>query len=151
MKLAEESRGKLEEFFREFLADDDFRLPAIYFHAGRLSELLTRSLKIHGITIGKNIFVTPEFIFAANDQSRKKKIHVELAAHEIAHVLQYEREGFARFFYKYFKSYFDNLRGQKNWNGEARRRAYLNIPFEIEARETAAKFVVWNKNRRREK
>lgn len=142
MKLAEASRLKLEKFFREELNDESFRLPAIYFYAGKFSAVLTLLLKIHGITIGKNIFVTPEFL-DFTEQS-KSKINVELAAHEIAHVLQYKREGYLSFFYKYFTSYAKNLRAQKSWSADARRRAYLAIPFEIEARETAAKFVEWN-------
>lgn len=144
MKLAEASRVKLEEFFREQLNDKNFQLPSIYFHAGKFSAALTLLLKIHGITVGKNIFVTPEFLDVS--EKNKSKINVELAAHEIAHVLQYKREGFVSFFYKYFTGYAQNLRVQKSWNADGRMRAYLNIPFEIEARETAAKFVEWNRS-----
>lgn len=143
MKLAEESYLKLEEFFRVILYEKEFRLPTIYFHAGRFSRILTGALKIHGITIGKNIFVTPKFVSPAGNNRRK--VHVELAAHEIAHVLQFKREGFVRFFYKYLTSYLQNLRRQKNWNAAARQQAYLDIPFEIEARATAARFVEWNR------
>lgn len=147
MKLAESSRLKLEEFFRETLHDERFRLPAIYFHAGKFSTALTLLLKIHGITIGKNIFITTRYIETGKEKTRK--INVELAAHEIAHVLQYEREGFVSFFYKYLTGFFKNLRKQKNWNAASRQTAYLDIPFEVEARATATRFVVWDEQRRK--
>ncbi len=52
-----------------------------------------------------------------------------LLAHEIAHCQQYERVGTLRFLVRYAGAYFRNrLRGM---NHDA---AYLNIPFEIEAR-----------------
>ncbi len=144
MKLAESSRVKLQEFFRETTGDERLKLPEIHFHAGRFSEVLTRALKIYAITIGGNIFVAPEFV--ALGETERRKIHLELAAHEITHVVQFGREGFFKFFYRYLKSYLKNLREQKTWDAEARQRAYLDIPFEIEARETAARFVRWNKN-----
>lgn len=148
MKLAESSRVKLEEFFREITNDERLRLPEIFFHAGSFSEILTRHLKIHGITIGRNIFIAPEFVFFSDKDFYKT--HIELAAHEITHVLQFQREGFVKFFYKYLKSYLQNLRRQKVWDAAARQQAYLDIPFETEARAAAAKFVEWNENRRKD-
>lgn len=145
MKLAESSRRKLEKFFRETLNDGEIRLPEIYFHAGRFSEILTRVLKIYAITIGENIFVAPEFV--SLETTGRRKIHLELAAHEITHVVQFKREGFLKFFYKYLKSYLINLREQKTWDAAARQQAYLDIPFEIEAREAAARFVERNRKK----
>lgn len=149
MKLSESSRVKLEEFFRQYTHDERLTLPEIYFHAGRFSGILTSALKIHGITIGRNIFITPEFVFSTENDFHKT--HIELAAHEIAHVLQYKREGFVKFIYKYFSSYLRNLLRRKTWDAAARHQAYLEIPFEIEARETATNFVEWNEKRRKEK
>lgn len=146
MKLAADSQLKFEAFFRELYDDDSFRLPPIYFYAGNFSRFLTKILKIYGITIGSRIFIKPDFISAADDS--RIIVHVELAAHEIAHVLQYEREGFVRFFYKYFRSFRQNLKN-KSWNTVSRQEAYLEIPFEIQARETAARFVEWNKRKRK--
>lgn len=148
MKLAPESLRKFETFFRELYDNEQFNLPPINFHAGGFSSVLTALLKIHGITIGSHIFIKPIFLTAAGD--KRRKIHTELAAHEIAHVLQYEREGFMKFLYKYFGDYRRNLRRSATRNIEARHQAYLSIPFEIEAREIASKFVEWNgKNRKR--
>ncbi len=148
MKLADDSRLKLEAFFRETLGDKSFRLPKIYFYSGKFSVFLTAALKIHGITIGRNIFITPKFVTLSAENF--KKIHVELAAHEIAHVIQYGREGFIKFFYKYLRAYLRNLSWKRNWDAAARHRAYLEIPFEIEARAVAAKFVEWNEQQRRQ-
>jgi hypothetical protein len=57
-----------------------------------------------------------------------------LIAHEIAHCCQYRKYGTWRFRARYLTAYFKNrLRGM------SRRDAYLNIPFEIEAREIEAR------------
>ncbi|HXG84888.1 MAG TPA: hypothetical protein VNI84_12770 [Pyrinomonadaceae bacterium] len=141
MKLAPDSHLKFEAFFREFFADEQFQVPEVYFYSGKFSRLLTETLKIHGIAIGKNVFVTPKFVSVEN---KRLKIHTELAAHEIVHVLQYKREGFIKFLYEYLKSYRRNLKKKKILDKVSRRQAYWEIPFEIEAREIAAKFVEWN-------
>ncbi len=142
MKLARESHSKFEKFFREIFEDGQFQMPEIYIYAGRFSRILTFVLKIHGITIGRNIFITPKFVSLGENDLLK--LHVELAAHEITHVLQYRRLGFIKFFYKYFRDFARNLRREGSLNAASRRQAYLEIPFEIEARETAARFVEWN-------
>ncbi len=144
MKLAEGSQHKLQTFFREFLADENFILPAVDFYAGRFSRLLTLVLQIHGITFGRRIFIMPDLIF--NDYENRRKLPLELVAHEIVHVLQYKKDGFARFFYKYLSSYWKNLRAEKSWDSAARQQAYRDIPYEREARKIAAEFVVWNQN-----
>jgi hypothetical protein len=79
------------------------------------------------------------------------KLPEDLIAHEIAHTLQYRREGFVNFFRKYLSSYWRNLRRKRKWDAAARQEAYLEIPFEIEARATAARFVEWNSNTKAEK
>ncbi len=57
-----------------------------------------------------------------------------LLAHEIAHCRQYRAAGVWRFRLQYLRAYFANrLRGM------SRREAYLNIPYEIEAREIEAR------------
>ncbi len=147
MKLAEDSRRKMEEFFREILNEAKFRLPEIYFYSGKVSVFLTAVLKIHGIAIGRNIFISPKFVSLADENF--KKIHVQLAAHEIAHVIQYRREGFIKFFCKYLRDYLRNLKQKKNWDAASRHEAYLEIPFEIEARAVATKFVDWNEEQRK--
>lgn len=95
-------------------------------------------MKIQGITIGTRIFILPELVsLNSND---KPSLPESLVAHEIAHVLQYKREGFFRFLYKYLRDYRNNLKKEAELDLASRHRAYFNIPFEIEARETAESF-----------
>lgn len=146
MKLGEKSHKKIEEFFREHLADDNFRLPEILFYGGKFTNLLTKHLKIEGITIGRRVYICPVNIRFS--ESGKLRLDEELAVHEIAHVLQYQREGFFRFLWLYQKSYYANLRKKAKRDLYAKAEAYLEIPFEIEARQTASKFAEWSKNRK---
>lgn len=134
----------MEAFFQEFLSDKTFKLPKINFYAGKFSRIFTLLLSIHGITFGRHIFIQPSLL--TNDFENRPKLPPELAAHEIAHVLQYKNAGFLIFFYKYLTSYWRNLRTKKSWNADARHKAYLEIPFETEAREVAARFVEWNRS-----
>jgi len=142
MKLADSSHQRLEAFFREHLNDADFRLPAINFYVGIFTKILTNLISVHGITFGKRIFIAPKHL--SLNQNNFLKLPEDLIAHEITHTLQYRREGFVKFFYKYLLSYRRNLCAKKKWNAAARQEAYLEIPFEIEARATAARFVEWN-------
>ncbi len=146
MKLSENSRRKIEAFFRERLEDEDFRLPEINFYGGPLTRWLTTYFKIEGLTIGRRIFILPaNFWFCEKSLRRADE---ELIVHEIAHVLQYVREGFWRFLWLYVRSYRANLRRQKKRDAEAKARAYYQIPFEIEARKIAAEFRLWSRERK---
>lgn len=146
MKLGEKSRRKIEAFFREYLGDNDFRLPEIRFYGGKLTHVLTSRLRIEGLTVGKRIYIFPEnFWFSENG---RRRLDEELVVHEIAHVLQYRREGFFKFLWLYQKSYYANLRKKKKRDSFAKAEAYLEIPFEIEARQAASNFAAWSKNRK---
>jgi hypothetical protein len=145
MKLAESSQKKLEIFFCEFYSDENFRLPTINFYGGRFSRLFTSILHVHGITFGRHIFIQPDLI--TKDFENRRKLSLELAAHEIVHVLQYKNAGFLVFFYKYLTSYWNNIRPKNDWSADSRHEAYREIPFETEAREIAAKFVEWNRSK----
>ena len=143
MRLAENSSEIIESFFREYLNDEDFELPKINFFAGKLASVISTFLRIQGITIGKSILISPNSIILENN---KKTTSKTLIVHEIAHVLQYRREGFFRFLYKYFRSYLGNFRKKRDWSPISRLEAYLEIPFEIEARKVADDFVKWQKH-----
>lgn len=143
MKLAAASRNKLELFFREYLSDDSFQLPQINFYAGKFAELFTLLIQVHGITFGRNVFIRPSLI--TKDSANRQKLALELAAHEIAHVLQYKNVGFIKFLFRYLVNYWQNLKKQKKWDADARHEAYLQISFEKEARAIAASFVEWNR------
>jgi hypothetical protein len=144
MKLAETSHRKIESFFREYLDDKSFSLPQSYFYTGRFSRIFTAILGVHGITFGRQIFILPSLVSRAENQ--KIKLPESLVVHEVTHVLQYRQEGVLRFVYKYLKSYWSNLKPEQRWNITARRQAYLAIPYEIEARRTAAEFVKWSES-----
>ena len=113
MKLAPSSHQKLETFFREHLNDEDFRLPKIHFYVGKFTRLFTLILKVHGITFGRRIFVLPKFLI--RNQGHLLTLPEKLIAHEITHVIQYRREGFVKFFYKYLTNFWENLRTKKNY------------------------------------
>lgn len=146
MKLAPDSHRKLETFFREYLGDDSFRLPNVQFYAGKFTSVFTTVLSLHGITFGRRIFILPKFLLV--NQKNLLTLPEKLLAHEIAHAVQYRREGFVKFFYKYLTNFWKNLRARKTWDIESRQQAYLEIPFEIEAREIADEFVEWSRKKR---
>ena len=146
MNLAQNSHLKLERFWREYLNDESFGLPQIYIYHGRFAGILTETLKIDGITFGKHIFIAPKLV--TRNSKHHLKISSNLIAHEIAHTLQYGREGFFGFLYKYLKGFRRNLRQKEKWSSNSVQIAYWNIPFEIEAREIASKFITWSLNRK---
>ena len=143
MRLAQSSKSRLEKFFSEYLEDENFSLPAINFYYGKFTAFLVKLINIEGITIGRRVFIKPQNV-TLNSKSKPKLPEI-LAAHEIVHVLQYQRLGFFRFLTKYLRDYYKNLRLMKKWDLNARHQAYLEIPFEIEARKIADEFVRWNK------
>jgi hypothetical protein len=127
------------------LNDEQFELPVIHFYAGKFTRFFTFIISVNGITFGRRIFIFPEFL--SLNQNSKLKLPDELVVHEIAHVLQYGREGFIKFFYKYVRDYWRNLRKKKSWSLFARQQAYLEIPFEAEARRAAEKYLVWKETK----
>ena len=146
MKLSKKSHKKIEQFFREYLADEKFRLPEIRVYGGRFTHYLTSRLKIEGLTIGKRIYIFPENFWTSNNG--KLRLDEELVVHEIAKVLQYKREGFFRFLWVYVKSFRTNLKKKVRRDLNAKAEAYLEIPFEVEARQTASKFAAWSKKQK---
>lgn len=149
MKLADTSHQRLETFFREYLDDAKFNLPKIYLHTGKIANILTGVISVHGVTVGRRIFITPQLL--SFNRNNFRKLPEDLVVHEITHVIQYRREGFVRFFYQYLTDYWRNLKKKKKWNQTARHEAYLEISLEIEARHAAAQFVEWNKTRSAER
>jgi hypothetical protein len=141
MRLARETHEQLEKFFREYFEDEHLRLPKMRFYGNRIAEFLNRKLDIWGITIGRFIFIRPD-LFVRGAEGRLF-ISKELLAHEVAHALQYQRLGWLRFFYNYLKGYWKALKTKKKWDAQARMEAYLEIPLEAEARNSASAFLQW--------
>ncbi len=137
----------MEEFFRFYLKNERFKLPKIQFYTGKFAARLTKTISVHGITLGRNVLILPTLI--TYNRKNQKKLPEDLLVHEIMHVIQYREKGFARFLCQYSKSYWDNLRKIGEWDFSARRRAYLNIPFEIEAREAAEEYLKWKEKQKR--
>jgi Domain of unknown function (DUF4157) len=143
MKLSPESHRRIEEFFREHLADENLKLPQIQIFARRGSRLLTKILSVEGITFGRFIFINPKRL--RRGANGRLTVSRELLAHELAHSMQYRREGTFPFFYNYLKGFFTNLKRQEKRDSNARAKAYMDIPHEIEARLIAARFVRWSR------
>jgi hypothetical protein len=145
MRLSRKSHRKLEFFFREYFNESDLKLPDVELFVKRGAGLITGLFKIYGITIGQYIFIRADFLY--RNENQELCIAKELLAHELTHVLQYQKLGFFRFFYTYLKGYWLALKQKEKWDLAARNRAYLEIPHEIEARQCAAKFLEWMNNK----
>ncbi len=80
-----------------------------------------------GITLGPQVFIRSQ-LFDPN-----QRIPMDLLAHEVAHVLQFQRDGILPFLRRYLWDYtLNRLRGLPDLD------AYLAIPYEIEARHVAS-------------
>lgn len=141
MKLARGSHQRLEKFFREYFNDPELRLPRIYLHRGLLARLITKRLKVEAITIGRHIFLSPQRVTVVDGCLSTKGW---LVAHEAAHVLQYEREGYTRFLFRYFYGYLLALRGNGRWNREVSMNAYLAIEAERVAHDVERAYQAWS-------
>lgn len=142
MKLCRELQHQLESFFREFFGNRSLQLPEIEIFAKRGARFVTKVFGVQGITLGRFVFIKPDLIF--RDKRARLCISKELLAHEATHVLQYQKLGTVKFLYLYFKSFFSGLRRRGNLNFDARMQAYLEIPFEAQARAGGTKFIKWN-------
>jgi hypothetical protein len=142
MKLSPATHQTYEIFFRQFFADDSLRLPASRVYAKRGASLVTRLLRVDGITLGRYIFIKP--CLAEYISPDALKISRNLLAHELTHVVQYQKLGFFGFLSGYVREYFQGLRRRKRYSLKARREAYWEISHEIEARQAAAEFIAWS-------
>ncbi len=83
---------------------------------------------VSGVTHWKMVFVDPELL--RGDRRRLAR----LVIHELVHVRQFVRAGYARFLIGYLREY---LTGR--FSGKDRRQAYLDVAAEVEARDIAAR------------
>ena len=141
MLLAPESHRRLEAFFRLHLRDEGLRLPRVRFYAGRVARVLTRTLRIGAITFGGRVFVAPGLLRRGADG--RLTLPADLAAHETAHVLQYERAGVVPFLFLYLRDYARALGRGTGRARERHRAAYSAIGFEAEARAAAEGYLAW--------
>lgn len=82
--------------------------------------------RARGITLGDAVYVR-------QDAAEPAGLPLALVAHEIAHVVQFRRDGASRFLARYLGQYAINLA-----RGMPERQAYLQISYEVEARRVEA-------------
>jgi hypothetical protein len=141
MRLSQKTHKQLEAFFRLYFEDENLKLPKVEIYLRRGAKLITKLIRVDGITLGRIVFVNPDLAFY--DENQRLCLSKNLLSHELTHVIQYNQLGFFGFLYKYLKDYFVLLREKKAWDSKARMESYWEIPHEIEARDAAKKFVGW--------
>lgn len=141
MRLSTKTHQQLEAFFRQYFNDETLKLPHVEIYAHRGAKVITKLIKVDGITFGRHIFIDPKL--AKYNDKKKLCISKNLLSHEVAHVIQYQQSGFFGFLLKYIKDYFIILRRKKKWNALARMESYWSIPHEVEARDAAKRFIEW--------
>jgi Domain of unknown function (DUF4157) len=141
MQLTAEAQAHLESFFRAHLHDEQLALPAVSIHTGRFARVLTRTFSIGALTFGRHVFVAPTWL--VGDVAAHRLLPGWLLAHEVMHVLQYERTGMTRFLWAYLREYARALRREPSMNGAAHWSAYRAITHEAEAYAVEAAYRAW--------
>lgn len=141
MFLAAHTEHHLEEFFRCFTNDATLRLPRVRVHSNALANFVTRRLRIAGITIGRRILIAPSVV--ERNMKGEFVVSEELLVHEMMHVLQFKRQGFVNFLWRYVGDYLKTLWREKRCDAATRMKAYLAIPAECEARAAASEYMQW--------
>lgn len=141
MQLTAEARAHLESFFRAHLCDEQLTLPAVSIHTGPFARVLTRTFSIGAITFGRHVFVAPTFL--PSSLAAHRLLPGWLLAHEVMHVLQYERAGMTRFLSAYLREYARALKREPRLNGAAHWSAYRAITHEAEAYTAEAAYRAW--------
>lgn len=146
MKLSENSQKIYAEFFQDCDICRFFEFPKVQIYSRNGSKILTKILNVEAITFGKHIFVHPKYI--RRDEKKRLRIYDKLLAHELVHVLQYQKHGFVRFLKKYIRDFWNAFKKKEKWNLETWYESYSEIPYEIQARKFAADFMHWSKIKR---
>lgn len=141
MRLAAASHQRLELFFRDYLREENFRLPALEISAGKPVGWLTGVLQIGGITFGRRVLLAPHLL--RRDRAGRLRAPGWLVAHEAMHVIQYMQAGFAPFLWLYLRQYLGGLSGMKGGILSRHRAAYHAIAFEREACAAEAAYGSW--------
>lgn len=133
------------KLFADFFCDSDLcevhQFPDIQVYAKRGSWVVTNLLMVDGITFGRHVFINPRLI--SRDQKSLLRISKILMAHEIAHVIQYQREGSLNFLLNYFRDFWRIFRNKEKWDLRTWFESYMEIPHEVEARKVASEFSSW--------
>ncbi|HEV2708073.1 MAG TPA: DUF4157 domain-containing protein [Pyrinomonadaceae bacterium] len=142
MRLSADSHRRVERFLREHLGEPGLVLPPIEIYAGRFARWVTKALKVGAVTFGRHILFSPHKL--VRDEAGRLVAPGWLVAHEALHVVQFEREGHARFLWGYVSEFWRLLRAGGAWGAEARNAAYLAISKELEAVEAQRAYRMWS-------
>ena len=146
MILASSASVVFAEFFvEEGWIDSVDEFPDVFVYCGDGARFVTRLMMAEGITFGSHIFIDPKFLL--KDKKGRDVISRSLLAHEIVHVMQYEKAGVFGFLKNYVGHFLAGYLKKGNLNAKNWYAAYLAIPDEVEAREYAAKFIKWSVGR----
>jgi hypothetical protein len=140
MRLSAESHARVEQFFREHLNEPGLSLPPINVHGGTSARLLMAVARMGAITFGRNVFVRPA-LFGKGAEGRAT-LPAWLVVHEAAHVLQYGKKGYPRFFRDYLRGYWRALRAGGRWDKVGRMVAYMSIAEEREAQAAETAYIL---------
>lgn len=138
MRLAPETNAQLEQFFREFFCDGSLQLPEVEIYIRNGARIVTALIGVDGITLGRHIFIRPSKV--RRTLSGNPKLEPSLLAHEVTHVIQYQKLGFIRFLKGYLNEYIHGIR-KSGIGGKSRMEAYFNISHEIEARRAGYTYL----------
>ena len=141
MNLSLRTNELIRDFLIRYYEDENLRMPRIRIYSGIVAQIITGVLGVEGITFGRHILIRPGAFF--RDSDGRLCLSKTLLVHEITHSIQYQRQGFCRFLFNYFREFVGGMRGRKKWDSISRMSAYLNISHEIEARDSASKFTGW--------
>ncbi len=141
MQLSQNGQKLFAEFFSDSGLCGENEFPDIRVYAKRGSWIVTNLLMVEGITFGRHVFINPRLI--TRDESNVLRMSKILMAHEIAHVIQYERDGSVNFLKSYIGDFWRNFRKKRKWSLSTWFESYMEIPHEVEARKIAAEFTSW--------
>ena len=141
MRLTAEGQAHIERFFRMYLRDERLTLPVVSLHADQWARALTSPFRFGAITFGRHVFVATDLV--ARDGSARTQVPGWLVAHEMMHVIQYERAGMTRFLFAYLSEYTRALRRGRRLNAAGHWLAYRAIAHEVEAYAAEAAYRQW--------
>jgi hypothetical protein len=142
MRLTPESHTLLEQFYRYYWRDEKLALPWIDWDVGRAAQFVVRTSGVTAMTLGARVLLHRPA--AQRDESGRWLIKSRLAAHETAHVLQYQRLGWSGFLLDYLGDYAREMRGAARWNAAAHFQSYESIKAEREAQAAEDAYIEWS-------
>ena len=141
MRLTPEAHDNLQEFFRVHYDDAGLVLPEIDWQKGTAAQGVTRGFRITAMTLGRRVLLDAKALRC--DTDGRWWIKSRLAAHEATHVLQYQRQGWGGFLFRYLSEYAQTMQQAARWDSQSHATAYNALSAEREARELEAAYRLW--------